>query len=244
MAQRYYRRKRAGKALVVWFLRKSKGQFEKIRKINTKKRGNNQSYTDFSRMHGDFYLVTAQYKLLDRLKTICAKRAAEEVLFGSPTTYTLDCIKTGKRIARTIVYQVGLSNIGISFFVTEKYLIKQFYHKRESKIMNYFRVSINFINELQPSDLTWYRFENAASLILERAYMDVKAILEAYRPALWSISSILKESKEITGFELFNILETYSPLSKWAKQYFSAQNSKINKITFKTLKKIKPSLEI
>lgn len=106
----------AGKAVVATVLRQLNGRTEAVLKVSIAARGRGSSFTDFARFDDEEYLVQTRGKLADRLRVLCAARAAEEVLFDSPTSYSMPNMAAALRVARGMVTSYNLSGLGVTMY--------------------------------------------------------------------------------------------------------------------------------
>merc|ERR1712066_1142750 len=145
-------------------------------------------------------------------RILCAGRAAEEILFGSPTTQSLFGIISGLRVARQLVYQFGLSGMGVLPFtrpVSTKANTNLDIIDETPIIQGVYLGEKEFNNE------TRHKMESAALLLLLGGFLDAKNILEAHQEALLSLASSLNKHKEITASEIKNILEKDYSKNVW-----------------------------
>merc|ERR1712039_1006826 len=202
----------AGKAIVSTLSRDSNGRIEKLIKVSVVARSHGKSFTTFAKSESHDYLFHKRGKLIDKIRILCAGRAAEEILFGSPTTQSLSGIISGLRIARQLVYQFGLSDLKILPFtcLVSTKINKNFDIINETSIIQ--RV---YLGEKEFNNETRHKMESAALLFLLGGFLDAKNILEAHQEALLSLASSLNKHKEITATEIKNILEKDYSKNVW-----------------------------
>jgi ATP-dependent metalloprotease FtsH len=203
-----------GEALVAWMLRAQNGGTEKIVKISVITRGRGNSFIHFARFDEDAYLVQTRGKLLDWIKLLCAAKASEEVLYGISTVNTTASMSTGLHVARQVVYHFGLSDLGATLFNDVAKISPGTWRNTSTNKavanMHYDAyVPLILPGELDPVFETKQKMETTAFLLLNEAYVDAKAILTAYQPALWSLVVILNEKREISGTQLNSVINKH-----------------------------------
>merc|ERR1712039_201094 len=208
----------AGKAIVSTLLRDSNGRIEKLIKVSVVARSQGNSFTTFAKSESHNYLYHKRGKLIDKIRILCAGRAAEEVLFGSPTTQSLSGIISGLRIARQLVYQFGLSDLGVLPF-TRPVSTKP---SNTLDIMNETPITQGlYLGEREFNNKTRHKMESAALLLLLEGYLDAKNILEVHQTALFLLTDSLNKHKEITATEIKNILEKDYAKKSWKMNHKS-----------------------
>merc|ERR1712187_266331 len=202
----------AGKTIVSTLLRDSNNRIEKLIKVSVVTRSQENSFTTFAKFESHNYLYHKRGKLINKIRILCAGRAAEEVLFGSFTTQSLSGIISGLRIARQLVYQFGLSDLGVLSF-TRPVSTKP---NKTLDIMDETPITQGlYLGEREFNNKTRHKMESAALLLLLEGYLDAKNILEAHQEALLSLASSLNKHKEITASEIKNILEKDYSKNVW-----------------------------
>merc|ERR1712151_1039563 len=213
----------SGKIVVASVLRSNNGLIEKIIKASIAVRGRGDSLCNFVRLDDNNYMLQTQGKLMERMKILCAARAAEEVLFGCSTANTMNTLTSGLRIARQLVYHFGFSDLGTSLFAPyiESTSYKNTYINEAVDNMDY-DPFLPFLlpGEMEPTCKMRHKMESAALSLLKKSYIDAKNILESYQPALISLATILKRRGEITGTEIDFIINKYSENQKTLQPRF------------------------
>jgi ATP-dependent Zn protease len=204
----------AGKALVAMVLRTSSWRVEKVTKISVAPRTQNLSFTDFSRLCEDNRSILTRGKIIDKLKVMCAPRAAEEKLFGFFTSYTTITMESGLRIAYHAAYQLGLSDIGTPFFAHNVESKGTHVEKMISNTSEGAFIAPSNISELKPICEVGLKLESVALILLDRAYKSASAYLKCYHPALRSTAKILNRKIELSGFEMSRNLDRYPPTKR------------------------------
>lgn len=139
----------------------------------------------------DRYLMT-KTELLDRLATLLGGRAAEELIFGETSTGAQNDLYRATDIARRMVKEYGMSNLGPLTFEREKRPL--------------------FLPELMPPAAGDYSPETARKIdeevnrIVMESYEMVKKILESKRDLLVKVSQLLLEKELIEGDELRKLM--------------------------------------
>lgn len=202
----------AGKALIASLVNLKNGRSETIVKVSVASRGLGRSYIDFARFHEDSYLVQTRGRLIDRLKTVCAGRAAEEVLFNYTTNYVVPNIASALRVARQLVHQFSAGELATTVFYPV------FDHRKHKPIDNLDDNPVSALiprGEMGSTSQKKHRLECSAFSIVNEGYTDVKTILKNYRATLWSIAVVLREREEVTGTEILRQIHDSNPKSEW-----------------------------
>merc|ERR1712217_215804 len=188
-------------------------------KVSVVTRSQENSFTTFAKFESHNYLYHKRGKLINKIRILCAGRAAEEILFGSFTTQSLSNIISGLRIARQLVYQFGLSDFEILPFtclVSTNRLSKTLDIINETLIIQRL-----YLGEREFNNKTRHRMESAALLFLLEGYFDTKNILEVHQTALFFLAGSLNKHKEITATEIKNILEKDYAKKSWKMSHKS-----------------------
>jgi ATP-dependent Zn protease len=204
----------AGKALVASVLRTCSLRIEKVTKVSIVPRTQSLSFTDFSRFCKDNRSILTRGKIIDKLKVMCAARAAEEELFGFSTSFTTTDMEFGLRLARYAVYQLGLSDLGTLFFASNIESKETHLKEMISNIGHDVLTVPSKTNELKPICEVGLKLESVALVLLDRAYNSASKSLKCYLPALRSTAKILNRKTELSGFELSRNIDRHPPIRK------------------------------
>jgi len=83
----------AGTAIIATLLYRKSGKIEPVERISIVPRGRDWSRTIYARGKDEDYVIMTKGRLMDRVRVILAGRAAEEVMFGVPSTYGTSDLK-------------------------------------------------------------------------------------------------------------------------------------------------------
>ena len=139
------------------------------------------------------YLHTAE-ELMTELRTLLGGRAAEQVVFGVKTTGAANDIQRATALARNMIAMYGMSDeLGLMapVVVENQYLDGQ--------------------SQLDCSQETSNRIDNAVQSLLNRCYSEAKQHLLDNRSLLDEISEYLLVKETITGEELMAFVNNESP---------------------------------
>jgi len=203
----------AGKALVATLLRANSGYNENIVRVGIVTRDKGKCSTNFSRFDDDDNLIQIFGKLRDRVRILCAGRAAEEILFGVSTNYTVPNLIVGRQIARKVSYQFGLCNFGAPTFAD--------FNKSESFRNTCINITVDNIDdgsytqsmytgEMETTQESKHKLESVTYSLLNGCYLDAKSILNDYHSALKHIALETKK-REVTGTQITEIIKMYPP---------------------------------
>ena len=139
----------------------------------------------------DRYLMTRS-ELLDRLATLLGGRAAEELIFGETSTGAQNDLYRATDIARRMVKEYGMSNLGPLTFERE-------------------RRPLFLPDMMQPSSSdyspeTAKKIDEEVNRIVMETYERVKNILEDKREILEEVSRLLLEKEILEGDELRKLM--------------------------------------
>ena len=138
---------------------------------------------------GNHYLMTRD-ELLNKIATLTAGRAAEEVAFGSVTTGAANDIEQATKLARAMITRYGMSDdIGMVALET----VENAYLGGDSS--------------LACSPETQARIDALVVSLVKRQHDKARAILADNRDKLDELSRYLYEKETITGEEFMRILE-------------------------------------
>ncbi|KAK9817111.1 hypothetical protein WJX72_009705 [[Myrmecia] bisecta] len=203
-----------GKGLVATVLRQQSGRLEAVERVSMVPRGRDWTRTIFLRGEDEQYTMTTRARLLERLRVVVAGRAAEEVVLGDATTYSISDLRDGARLAQKIVANYGLSDEGITIYApptaTLGFMRKSFEVSVDNIDADLFGKGIKG-GMWQPSDESLHRLRTAMYGLLGAAYEEVTAILEAHREALDAATDAILEKESLTGAELEEFIRLHPP---------------------------------
>ena len=136
----------------------------------------------------EHYLMTRE-ELLNKIVTLTAGRAAEELIFGELTSGASNDIEQATRIARTMVTRFGMSE---TFGMTALEVQNHIYLGGDSS--------------LACSPETSARIDREVMDIIGRAHQKAIELLKADEPKLHELAAHLLEKETITGEEFMSIL--------------------------------------
>lgn len=169
----------AGHALVAKLL-----NTEMVQKVSIIPRGQALGYV-LKFPEEDRYLLTER-ELINKIITLLAGRAAEELVFREITTGAKDDLDKATKIAREMVCDYGMSDLGL-MVINE----------------NFLKFNYDILNE-------------EINKILEKAYEKAKRIVEENLDLLHKISNILMEKESIEEDELEGIFKEYEKSTDFA----------------------------
>jgi len=162
----------AGHAIVAKIL-----NTDRVQKISIVPRGHALGYV-IKFPEEDRYLFSEQ-ELLNKITILLAGRAAENLIFGEVTTGAKDDLDKATKIAREMVCEYGMSDLGL--MVVNESFLKFNYEKLRTEI----------------------------NKILDKGYKHAKKILEENKDLLHKISEILMEKESIEQEEIDQIFKEY-----------------------------------
>ena len=160
-----------------------------VHKVSIVSRGRALGYT-LTLPTEDRFLVTRS-ELIDELAMLLGGRVAEELVFDEPTTGAQDDIQRCTRIARQMVMEFGMSNLGplaLGHSESQPFLGRDFGHTQDYSD----KVAANIDAEIK-------RF-------VDEAHEEAREILTKYRDKLDLIVETLLEKESIEKDELATIL--------------------------------------
>ena len=201
----------AGSAIIAVLRHRLEGRIEPVERISMVPRGRDWTRTVFARGADEDYLIVTRGRLMDRIKVVLAGRAAEEVMFGVPSTYGVNDIRDASRLALRLVANYGLDpGVGISPYAPPS--------GRLGFMQKSFEVTVDNIDadlfgstlpggSWQPSDATWHRIKSAAADIVKSAYADNLKVLHAREVALEALTDALLKKETLFGNEIEYIID-------------------------------------
>jgi cell division protease FtsH len=138
----------------------------------------------------DRFLVTRS-ELIDELAMLLGGRCAEEIVFDEPTTGAQDDIQRCTRIAKQMVTQFGMSDLGplaLGENESQPFLGRDFGHVKDY------------------SDVVAAKIDSEIRRLVEEAHDEAREILLKYRPKLDLMVERLLEKESLEKEEIAEIL--------------------------------------
>ena len=111
----------AGTGIIATLLHRSAGRIEPVERISIVPRGRDWSRTIYARGDDEDYVIMTKGRLMDRVRVILAGRAAEEVMFGIPSTYGTNDLRVRTNVLVSEKFVRILSNEIHSFIQNNTY---------------------------------------------------------------------------------------------------------------------------
>ena len=194
----------AGTAVIATVLHRATGRIEVVERVSLVPRGRDWSRTTYARGADEDYLIMTRGRLMDRVRVVLAGRAAEEVMIGGATTYSVSDVRDATRLAMRLVANYGLDPVvGITAYAPPP--------GRSGFMQKSFEVTVDNIDSdlfgdsipggaFQPSDASWHQIRNRAAEIVKTAYLENVQELQRRKSAVDAIADALLE-RETVGFE-------------------------------------------
>ena len=160
-----------------------------VHKVSIVSRGRALGYT-LTLPTEDRFLITRS-ELIDELAMLLGGRVAEEIVFNEPTTGAQDDIQRCTRIARQMVMQYGMSNLGplaLGEDQTHPFLGRDFGHVKDY------------------SDVVAAKIDEEVRRMVEEAHEEAREILTKYREKLDFMVERLLEKESLEKEEVAEIL--------------------------------------
>jgi cell division protease FtsH len=147
-------------------------------------------------------------KLLEMIATMLGGRAAEELVFGEITTGASDDIDKATDVARTMVLNYGMSNLGpISFDMDKRQMMYE---------------------SSQMSDSMQAKVDAEVSRIMEEGYKKALEVLKVNRSRLDELAVRLVEKETIDGDEFVDVMTGNSTKKKTSLKKTTVKATKAN----------------
>ena len=203
----------AGTALITTLLHKESGKIEPVERISIVPRGRDWSRTIYARGNDEDYIIMTKGRLVDRVRVILAGRAAEEVMFGVPSTYGTGDIKDASNLAMRIVSNYGLDSVvGITTYAPPPgslgFMQKSFEVAVDNIDEDLFGTTITG-GSFQPSDDSWHETRSRAATIVKNAYAKNLAELKGRKQAMQAITDALMEKETLFQAEIEEFITRY-----------------------------------
>ena len=137
----------------------------------------------------EHYLMTKE-EILNKITTLTAGRAAEELIFHQVTSGAANDIEQATKLARTMITRLGMSD---EFGLTALAVVQNQYLGGDTT--------------LACSDATATRIDTAVMELIREAHEKALQILKEDEPKLHELAAFLLERETITGEEFMQILE-------------------------------------
>ncbi|KAI3430488.1 hypothetical protein D9Q98_005083 [Chlorella vulgaris] len=204
-----------GNALMATLLHRQHKRIEAVERVSLVPRGSEWSRTIYARGRDEDYLIMTRGRLLDRIRVMLAGRAAEEVVQGTPSSYSNGDLSDATQLAVRVVSNYGMSGLGITSYAP---MIG-----RSGPPKGNFEVSVDSIDadlfgsslqggSFQPSDESRHRMRAEVQQLLVNAYNSNLQDLSAHRAALDAATDALLKEELLTGPELESILDSHPPV--------------------------------
>lgn len=184
-----------GHALVAAFCKNA----DPVHKISIVPRGRAALGYTLQLPTGEQYLLTKS-ELMDRIRCMLGGRAAEEIVFGEPSTGAQNDLERATAIARQMVAMWGMSErIGLANCVQRQ---------------GAFLTGPDAFLQRDCSEQTAREIDEEVKTILLESYNSTKEILIENRPLLDKITNILLEKETIDGAEFYKLVGKEVPKPK------------------------------
>ncbi len=147
----------------------------------------------------EHYLMTRE-ELLNKITTLTAGRAAEEMIFGQATSGAANDIEQATKLARTMITRLGMSD---EFGMTALATVNNMYLGGDTT--------------LACSERTAARIDDAVVEMIREARRKAGEILKENEPKLHELAAFLLERETITGEEFMEILNRGSGKAETAE---------------------------
>ncbi|KAK3240188.1 hypothetical protein CYMTET_49959 [Cymbomonas tetramitiformis] len=209
-----------GHALTAEVLRTERGNLEEVERVSIQPRGDQWTRTVFLRAEDETYSMATRARMLDRLQVMLAGRAAEEVLYGDPTTYSMMDLQDATVLARRIITNYGLSeDMEITTYVdlpptagsgAVYNMWKKFSGQVEGVDGGLYSSSAR--TATRPGSKSMAHAHRAASKLVNDAYEANLTLLKRHRAALLEATDAIMEKDLLSGEELQAIMASNPPI--------------------------------
>lgn len=125
-------------------------------------------------------------RLLEQISTMLGGRAAEELIFSEMTTGASDDIEKATEIARTMVIEYGMSNLGPVNYDVEKNRLQG--------------------ETSQISDILMAKIDAEVRRIMDQGYADAQKKLKQHKNKLDAVAAVLLQKETLEGEEFEQIM--------------------------------------
>ena len=138
----------------------------------------------------DEHYLMSKEEILNKITTLTAGRAAEELIFGQVTSGAANDIEQATKLARTMVTRLGMSD---EFGMIALTTVNNMYLGGDTS--------------LACSEQTAARIDNEVMIVIRNAHQKATEILKNDEPKLHELAAYLLEKETITGEEFMEILQ-------------------------------------
>ena len=196
---------------------------EEVHKITIIPRGMAGGYTQMLPKEEKTMVLTKD-ELLDRITSLLAGRVSEEMFLNEMSTGASDDFKKATRIARSMVTEYGMSDLGPV----------QFEHRSEEVFLGR-----DYTKSRNYSDAVALEIDQEVRKIIDVCYKRAKEVIQKNKELVELLSQTLMNKETLTKEEIEKIVDDY----KKTKVKKPAKISKVSDKAIKSVKKTKKSDE-
>ena len=196
---------------------------EEVHKITIIPRGMAGGYTQMLPKE-ERTMVLTKDELLDRITSLLAGRVSEEMFLNEMSTGASDDFKKATRIARSMVTEYGMSDLGPV----------QFEHRSEEVFLGR-----DYTKSRNYSDAVALEIDQEVRKIIDVCYKRAKEVIQKNKELVELLSQTLMNKETLTKEEIEKIVDDY----KKTKVKKPAKISKVSDKAIKSVKKTKKSDE-
>ena len=171
---------------------------EEVHKITIIPRGMAGGYTQMLPKE-ERTMVMTKDELLDRITSLLAGRVSEEIFLNEMSTGASDDFKKATRIARSMVTEYGMSDLGPV----------QFEHRSEEVFLGR-----DYIKSKNYSDAVALEIDQEVRKIIDSCYKRAKDIIQKNKELVELLSSTLMNKETLTKEEIEEIVKDYKNSKK------------------------------
>jgi ATP-dependent Zn protease len=205
-----------GHAIVASVLRKETGNIEQVERVSIEARGDEWTRTVFLRGDDETYTIATRTRMLERLQVLLGGRAAEEVVYGQPSTHSVTDIADATILARRFITTYALGDeLNIpTFHDRPSQQMGSVYNqwKKFSGQVEGVDVGNNdpsSANRMGPSNGEMLRAHTAADNLVRAAYAANVDLLQQHKAALLKSTDLVLDKEQILGEELQAVIDTH-----------------------------------
>uniref|UniRef100_A0A7S0WQA5 AAA+ ATPase domain-containing protein n=1 Tax=Pyramimonas obovata TaxID=1411642 RepID=A0A7S0WQA5_9CHLO len=210
-----------GRAVVAAVLREQTGLLEKVERVSIQPRGDEWTRTVFLRGSDETYSLATRARMLERLQVILAGRAAEEVLYGQPSTHSMTDMQDATTLARRVVTTFGLDEkLSITTFedlppTAGMGAVYNMWKKFSGAVegVDASMKGTDSRRRMQPSGAALNAAHRTSDNLVRAAYQANLDLLNQYKVALEAATDRVLEKQQIEGEELMEIIAA-NPVSE------------------------------
>jgi len=203
-----------GHALVATLLRERTGNIEKVERVSIEPRGDEWTRTVFLRGDDETYSIATRTRMMERLQVLLGGRAAEEVVYGQPSTHSVGDISDATVLARRIVTSFALgSELDIPIFTDiPNSQVGSVYNQWKKFSGQIEGVDVSkkqdMANRFPPSQGEMLKAHTAADDLMRAAYAANVDLLNVHKAALMFATDAVLDKEQILGDELEQIISS------------------------------------